>query len=142
MRTINSASLLIGVAISMLPCSPAIARDRVDIGKLEYKQSCAACHGLDGKGKGSFSEALQLTMPDLTTLSKNNGGVFPMSKVYEVIDGTQELKAHGTREMPIWGRHFAVSAAPMHDDFAYNPEAAARARILAVAEYIYRLQAK
>jgi mono/diheme cytochrome c family protein len=115
---------------------------KMDVGKREYGQSCATCHGLDGKGKGSFAEALQLTVPDLTALAKRNGGVFPFWRVYEAIDGREDIKAHGPREMPIWGRHFAAGAAPRYDDYGHNPEAAARGRILAVIEYIYRLQAK
>lgn len=122
--------------------SSTFAAEKMDIGKREYVQSCATCHGLDGKGKGSFAEALQLSVPDMTVLSKRNGGVFPFSRVYDVIDGREDIKAHGTREMPIWGKHFATAAAPRYDDYGHNPEAAARGRILAVIEYIYRLQAK
>ncbi len=34
----------------------AFAAGTVDPGKREYESSCTACHGLDGKGRGSFSE--------------------------------------------------------------------------------------
>src|ERR1039458_3785252 len=64
----------------------ALAQD-IDIGKIEYQSSCAACHGADGKGKGVFSAALKATPTDLTVLTKNNNGVFPVNAVYEVIDG-------------------------------------------------------
>lgn len=121
---------------------PVLSADKLDIGKVEYDQSCASCHGLDGKGKGPFSEAMQLTVPDVTNLSKRNGGVFPVSRVYDVIDGREAVKAHGTRDMPIWGKHYSVSAAPRYDDYAYNPEAAVRGRILSLIDYLYRLQSK
>ena len=120
----------------------AIGAEQFDIGKWEYDASCANCHGRDGKGGGSFAQMLQVRMPDLTTLSKNNGGVFPISHVYNVIDGREEVKAHGTREMPIWGTQLTVRAAPVYDDYRYEPEAFVRARILAVIDYLYRLQAK
>jgi mono/diheme cytochrome c family protein len=120
----------------------ATAAEPLDIGKREYDASCANCHGRDGKGGGSFAQMLQVSMPDLTTLAKRNGGVFPVSRVYNVIDGREELKAHGTREMPIWGRHFTFRAAPEYDDYAYEAEAFVRARILAVIDYLYRLQSK
>ncbi|HWS03165.1 MAG TPA: cytochrome c, partial [Gammaproteobacteria bacterium] len=97
---------------------PVLSADKLDIGKVEYDQSCASCHGLDGKGKGPFSEAMQLTVPDISTLAKRNGGVFPVSRVYDVIDGREAVKAHGTRDMPIWGKHYSVSAAPRYDDYA------------------------
>lgn len=120
----------------------AVAAEQFDIGKREYDASCASCHGRDGKGGGSFAQMLQVKMPDLTTLSKRNGGVFPVARVYNVIDGREELKAHGSREMPIWGRQLTAKAAPEHDDYAYEAEAFVRARILGVIDYLYRLQAK
>lgn len=138
MKTIKLAALTLAAMFALPVCSA----DKLDVGKAEYNQSCATCHGLDGKGKGSFSEALNLSMPDITVLAKRNGGVFPVTRVYDVIDGRELVKAHGTREMPIWGRHYSVSAAPGYDDYAYNPEAAVRGRVLALIDYLYRLQSK
>jgi mono/diheme cytochrome c family protein len=120
----------------------ALAANQIDVGKKEYEASCAACHGQDGKGKGSFAELLNVSMPDLTTLSKRNGGVFPAVRVYDVIDGRAAVKAHGTREMPIWGAHFAFRSAPEHDDYPHESEAFVRARILTLIDYLYRLQVK
>lgn len=134
--------MVFAVAAAVVPTMSAFGADKADIGKREFEQSCATCHGLDGKGKGSFTQALQLPVSDLTTLVKRNGGVFPVSRVYNVIDGREEVKAHGAREMPIWGVRYLVSAAPIYDDYAYNPEVAARGRILALIDYLYRLQAK
>ena len=130
------------ILLALIISLPVLSADKLDIGKVEYDQSCASCHGLDGKGKGPFSEAMQLTVPDVTNLSKRNGGVFPVSRVYDVIDGREAVKAHGTRDMPIWGKHYSVSAAPRYDDYAYNPEAAVRGRILSLIDYLYRLQSK
>lgn len=79
---------------------------------------------------------------DLTTLSKKNNGVFPFARVFETIDGTHVLKAHGTRDMPIWGVEYKVKAAEYYRDVNYDDESYVRARILALTEYIYRLQAK
>lgn len=120
----------------------ASAADKFDIGKFEFERSCATCHGTDGKGKGSFAQALQLSVPDITTMEKRNGGVFPFLRTYEVIDGRQQVKAHGTREMPIWGKHYAYRGTPAYDDFSYDPEATARARILGLIDYLHRLQGK
>ncbi len=130
------------ILVALIISLPVLSADKLDIGKVEYEQSCASCHGLDGKGKGPFSEAMQLTVPDVTNLAKRNGGVFPVSRVYDVIDGREAVKAHGTRDMPIWGKHYSVSAAPRYDDYAYNPEAAVRGRILSLIDYLYRLQSK
>lgn len=138
MKTVKLATLTLAAMVAL----PVYSADKLDIGKVEYDQSCATCHGLDGKGKGSFSEALELSVPDVTSLARRNGGVFPVTRVYDVIDGRELVKAHGTREMPIWGKHYSVGAAPRYDDYAYNPEAAARGRILALIDYLYRLQGK
>ena len=82
-------------------------------------------------------------MPDLTELSKKNNGVFPFKRVYETIDGTQNVMAHGTQLMPVWGPRYKVEVGrSFYDDFRADPEAFVRARILALTEYVYRLQAK
>jgi mono/diheme cytochrome c family protein len=141
MKLSTCSTVLLGL-VALCASSTAAAAQQFDIGKREYEASCATCHGRDGKGGGSFAPMLRTRMPDLTTLSKNNGGVFPISRVYNAIDGRDEIKAHGTRDMPIWGRQLSLRDAPAYDDYAYEPEALVRARILAVTEYLYRLQVK
>jgi hypothetical protein len=82
---------------------------------------------------------------DLTTLAKRNNGVFPFARVYETIDGTKTVKAHGTREMPIWGQDYALRAQVLKEQYGsgqYDADVFVRARILALTEYVYRLQAK
>ncbi len=120
----------------------ALAANQIDVGKKEYEADCAVCHGQDGKGKGPFADLLKVGVPDLTTLSKRNGGVFPAARVYDVIDGREAVKAHGSREMPIWGAHLTVRAAPQYDDYPYESEAFVRARILTLIDYLYRMQVK
>lgn len=117
-----------------------------DAGKSEYLASCAACHGADGKGKGPLSSELKVPPTDLTTLARKNGGVFPVSAVYEVIDGRHAVAAHGTRDMPIWGNRYTPSQieqavrGPL--DLSYDPEFVVRTRILAVIDYLNRIQEK
>ena len=69
-----------------------------DMGKSTYQAICAPCHGTDGKGNGPLREALKIAAPDLTILAKKNGGVLPVSALYEVIDGRKVIAAHGTRK--------------------------------------------
>ena len=119
------------------------AAEKIDIGKGEYEVHCAVCHGLKGKGDGPFAEImLKSSVADLTVLSRNNNGVFPFARVYEVIDGRQQMKAHGTREMPIWGNVYATMEASNYDDYPYDAESFVRGRILALIDYLHRLQAK
>ena len=67
---------------------------------------CATCHGDSGKGDGPIASVLDTPVTDLTTISKRNGGVFPSERVRSIIAGDELIKAHGTREMPIWGPIF------------------------------------
>lgn len=117
----------------------AAAQAKFDLGKREYDANCAGCHGLKGKGDGPFMLVLARKDPsDLTTLTRRNNGVFPIQRVYEVIDGRQALQAHGPRDMPIWGLDYEARSASV--DLPYDPETFVRGRILALVEYVNRLQ--
>ncbi|WP_157651162.1 c-type cytochrome [Dechloromonas denitrificans] len=118
--------------------SPALlfADPQRELGQREYAANCAICHGPDGKG----GERPAPDMPDLTLLSSNNGGQFPVAQVYGAIDGRAELRAHGLREMPVWGNYYAMMAVPDHDDYRHLPEAFVRSRILALIDYLQGLQ--
>jgi mono/diheme cytochrome c family protein len=126
-----------------LPVLAAAQQQKIDIGKREYDANCAVCHGAKGKGDGPYAGTLVGTrVPDLTTLAKRNGGVYPFARMYEYVDGTQMVKAHGTREMPIWGNDYRTKAAEYYMEVPYDPEVFVRGRILALVEYMYRLQEK
>jgi len=73
-----------------------------------FRNYCAACHGLDGRGNGPVSKELKREVPDLTKLSQRNGGSFPALHVRNtILFGTDDLlPAHGSKEMPIWGPIF------------------------------------
>lgn len=117
--------------------------EHFDAGKAEYQASCAVCHGLKGKGDGPMRSQLVKAVPDITLLARHNHGVFPFNHVYEVIDGREHVLAHGPREMPVWGRVFSRQSSIYFENFPImDAEAAARSRIMALTEYIYRLQAK
>ena len=75
-------------------------------GQQEFLDSCSLCHGDSAKGDGHFASMLTVETADLTRLSKNNGGAFPYKDVYLSIDGTDQIKQHGPRRMPIWGDRF------------------------------------
>jgi len=149
MSHIRNNAALVGM-VFLCTTSVALAQVKpqapVDPGALEYRSSCAACHALDGKGDGPTQPALVRRPTDLTTLAKANGGVFSVQRVYEVIDGRQSVTAHGTRDMPIWGTQYLAEA-----DFQYRytegmgphgREAFVRARVMALVDYLNRLQAK
>ena len=75
MRTVAFKWLLIAnTLVGFGAC--ALAQD-IDVGKAEYRSSCAPCHGIDAKGDGSVADSLKTRPTDLTALAKNNNGVFP-----------------------------------------------------------------
>lgn len=67
---------------------------------------CATCHGTDGKGHGPVAAALNTSVPDLTTIAKRHGGIFPSKRIERIIAGDELISAHGSRDMPIWGPIF------------------------------------
>ena len=112
-------------------------------GRNEFLRSCASCHGVSGKGDGPVAKSLSPPPSDLTRLSEANNGVFPVSRVHEVIDGRIERAIHGTRDMPVWGdRYMQEMTSRESRDFVSKEwnEAIVRRRILALVEYISTLQ--
>jgi mono/diheme cytochrome c family protein len=99
-----------------------------------YAAYCAVCHGNDGRGGGPMAKSLKVAPPDLTRISKRNGGKFPMPRIQKVISGDQLLPAgHGTREMPVWG--------PIFSQIAWDQDLG-RVRVDNLARYLEGMQAK
>ena len=78
-------------------------------GRDNFVAYCAVCHGMDGRGKGVAAPAMKASVPDLTMLAARHNGSLDAAAVEYVIRGTGKMAtpAHGTTEMPIWGRVFA-----------------------------------
>lgn len=73
-------------------------------------------------------------------MTKRNGGVFPVARTYEVIEGAGP--AHGSRDMPIWGTDYSIKAAEYYMEMPYDRDAFVRGRILSLIEYLDRVQGK
>jgi len=142
--TTLASGLRAGVCISLLSvCSTAALAEEEIIGADEYQASCLACHGVGGHGDGPMAEFLTVQPTDLTAISKNNEGIFPLLEVFQVIDGRTMVGAHGIRqtegwEMPVWGSRYAADAESKYGP--YGGEAAVRARILELVFYIQSIQ--
>lgn len=140
-RTITSRPLLAGAlalgAVAFLPAT-AFSQDS-NIGKQEYMDSCAVCHGPDGNGYGPMADLFKPVPPNLTQLSKNNNGVFPFQQVFDVIDGRPEVRAHGPRDMPVWGSAFEIKGG---DRYGPAGEMTVKGRILSLTQYIRSIQAE
>lgn len=127
------------VALGM--AAPAAAQD-IDFGEAEYMNSCAQCHGSSGRGGGPMAGFLTGELPDLTRLQADNGGVFPVSHVYSVIEGSVDVGPHGTSEMPAWGMRYQIRARGELGEFsaAADWQAFTRTRILALIAHLSMMQ--
>lgn len=131
------------VALASLVASTAWAQmAKLDFGKREYDSNCASCHGAKGMGDGPYKPWLTKSPPDLTVLAKENRGVFPYQRVYDIIDGRRPVAGHGPSDMPVWGADYLAKARADYTDVAYDAEAYVRTRIVALIEYLYRLQGR
>jgi mono/diheme cytochrome c family protein len=140
-------TLTLTLAMSLgAPISQAAdAVQQQDYGKHIYDSKCAACHGVDGKGNGPFATNLVKKPSDLTMIAKNNKGVVPVMALEALIDGREEAFFHGTREMPVWGQELRAEAGsnwPAYMGVPFNPEVFVRGRIMALIDYIGRIQEK
>ena len=140
----QSASLLPLLMLMVLWATPpglALAQQEVIVaaGQREFRHACAVCHGLGGKGESVMTPLNLLTVQptDLTQLSKKSQGQFPFWQVYRIIDGHDEVKGHGTRDMPIWGAVFRQPEGGKPAD-----ETCVMGRILALVYYLQSIQEK
>ena len=118
-RVFSLAILFLGLAVfgesqqkeikyvPVRPTSPASAQEM-------YTAYCAVCHGIDAKGRGPAADALKVPPSDLTTLAKRNGGKYPSDHVTNAIQGNLYVPAHGSREMPVWGRELFWQMSQSH----------------------------
>ena len=139
MRLGTSAIAVMAIAMT-LGAGDVFAAE--DIGKREYDNNCAVCHGVTGKGDGPYAGIIDTMIPDIRLLQRQNNGVFPFDRVYRTVDGRMEIKAHGPRDMPIWGNEYNEKAVEYYSDYIaeYNAEGFVRGRILALVHHIYTLQ--
>lgn len=131
---------LAGAGLLALGVDPSHASEESDavlapVGAEMFGRYCASCHGVSGKGDGPVASALEVPPADLTRIAARRGGTFPDSEIARFIDGRFDLPAHGSREMPVWGRRFGASIAKNTE-----PDEVARGRILTLVEYLKTIQ--
>jgi Cytochrome c len=107
---------------------------------VEFNNSCASCHGEDGKGAGFLTRVFRGIDPgNLTQLAANNDGQFPSDKVFQVIDGRAEVAAHGDRRMPVWGDRYWERSMSEYGPDELNRRRA-RSRVLELVYYLQSIQ--
>ncbi len=112
------------------------------LGRADFKDNCASCHGATGKGDGPVQSFLVKPPSDLTTIARRNGGKFPTELMWEVIDGrwSGDTGPHGSREMPVWGQEFKSRAMGQPGDSPTTAEWSARNRIVSLLKYLETIQ--
>lgn len=114
-----------------------IEKEVAEAGRPAYEQYCAVCHGRTGKGDGPAVNLLTVKPADLTQLSKKNNDMYPFWRVYAIIDGREEVKGHGTSDMPIWGQEFRLQAGT-----SALAQSEVRGRVLELVHYLESIQEK
>ncbi len=99
-----------------------------------YAAYCASCHGKDAKGGGPAAAALNVRPADLTTLARSNHGIFPRTRVYQIIIRGGSIAAHGSKDMPMWG--------PAFRSLTGQSETEAERRVRKLVDYLETLQTK
>ena len=117
----------------LLICATAASAQGDDVaqGRQIYLEYCASCHGLTGEGDGPVAPALATPPANLRRLSERFGNPLPEDQVARFIDGRAEVKAHGPRDMPVWGARFFAET---------RNENAVRARIARLVAYLQSIQ--
>ena len=104
--------------------------------RADYLEFCAGCHGKGGSGDGPLARGLRPHAADLTKITERNAGVFDENRVRSMIDGRVEVKAHGRRDMPVWGEVFQVPTRGSE-----GSESIVRDRIIRLVALIREMQA-
>lgn len=126
-------ALLLCCALEM-PAAVAVGADPE--GRTFYLRYCAACHGNDARGHGRVAEALVKPPSDLTRIAERRGGKYPASEVAALIDGRQEIRAHGGSDMPVWGTLLRQEL-----DDRDDPDRRAVGIVQSIVEYLGTIQA-
>lgn len=118
-------------SVAEAPFDPMLA----EMGAVEYKRYCASCHGTLGHGDGPVADILRRGPSDLTRITARRGERFPFEKIARYIDGSFDVPAHGSRDMPIWGTRFGIDIPEV--DIA---ESVSRGKIATLVEYLKSIQ--
>jgi mono/diheme cytochrome c family protein len=143
MKQLSIGSVVFGAILATAPIH-AHAQEAAITGKVAYERYCASCHGTSGKGDGPIAKLQEKPPADLTQLRSLHGGQFPSNSLFDIIDGREDVAAHGPRTMPVWAKVFKeeeTEAPPCEDNECFYTKFW-RGRILAIIAYLRTLQEK
>jgi mono/diheme cytochrome c family protein len=122
-------------AVCLLPLSlvAGIATaDEATEGQAIFLQYCASCHGPKGEGNGPLAQTLTTPPANLRLLSQRFGNPLPQDLIARFIDGRADVKAHGPRDMPVWGERFYPES--------HANEAEVKKRIVKLVAFLQSIQ--
>ncbi len=91
-------------------------QDTIAAGKQEYMRSCALCHGDNDKEDGVYASKLLVKPSTLNLLQMQNDVNFSTRTIFQIIEGSNEIKHHKPSEMPVWGDRFDHGSVLYLDD--------------------------
>lgn len=142
--TRRSITTILGGAAVLLALAPALpggAQENdgfaVAKGRTTFRTYCASCHGEQADGRGPVAQYLTVPPADLTAIG-DRYGEFPTERVREIIDGREEVRTHGSRDMPVWGDIFRTPLVPSGRE--EEPEQRAARIIDEIVHYLRSIQ--
>ena len=122
---------------SALPAAPLQERpprEDYNSGAYLYRAFCATCHGETGMGDGPVADIAGRRPADLTVLTRNSGGTYPLDRVMRVLENAEPIPGHEPPAMPNWQNVFKATER--------GDERVIRKRLEALAEHVETLQQK
>jgi mono/diheme cytochrome c family protein len=140
MKRVLVISILVLATAGMTVAARAQDRARdATFGRMTFAGSCAICHAIDARGSGAMTPNLVVPPPDLTGLSRQNGGTFPEDYVREVITSGAGVTTHGG-QMPAWGLIFLQDFDKLTIETQRDDSALVRRRIDELIAYLRSIQ--
>lgn len=127
--------LVLAVAIVAASAAEAVRAESANPGRDAFLQYCASCHGPTANGKGPMAAELRQAPADLTRLGERFGSPLQTQRLLDRIDGRRMARAHGSRDMPVWGRKLASNAPRTQ-----GTEAQTRGTLLIIVDYLASIQ--
>ena len=125
----------LAAAVTLAACMNAEMPDASE-GRAAYDANCAMCHGASGTGDGPLAGDLSVKPVNLTTLTRDNGGAFPVNRVLSYIDGYKRKAAEDV-EMPEFGLLLEGPSVPIETgEGVFTPTPRPLAALLAYLESI------
>lgn len=132
-REFSMKRVLLILLLAEMGCSP----DGPSSGRTVFINSCASCHGVNGRGDGPLASALETKPADLTRIAARRDGLWPMVEVMSIIDGYHR-RTLPREQMPIFGDLAEGALVPF--DAGDGKKIPTPVAIIALANYLETIQ--